>query len=142
MDQHQKQLLATLLGNNKLATLSTISSDGTPQSALVAFAEDNDLNLYFQTRSATRKYANLTNNAKVSIVIGWSLDSLKTLQYEGNAVEVKGSAEIKDLFINKESPSTVEYLNHSDARFFKVTPTWLRYSDYSIEPPEIWSSSV
>jgi len=47
----------------KLTTISTVSqNNGKPQSALIAFAENNDLELFFQTSNMSRKYQNLVSS--------------------------------------------------------------------------------
>lgn len=136
----QQQELLTLLQQNKLGVVSTVSVQNTSESALVAFAEDNNGSLYFQTRVNSRKYKNIQNNPHVSFVIGWDQNVNVTLQYEGVASEISPTEEVKRLFILKDSPSTKEYLDHPDARFFKVMPHWIRYSDYTTDSPATWET--
>lgn len=142
MNDEQERELQIVLRTNVLAVLSTLADQYQPQSALVAFAEDKDLNLYFQTRLTSRKHKNLSEHRKVSLVIGWDINDLVTVQLEGVANEVPSTSVVKALFVKKESPSTSEYLNHADARFYKVNPSWVRYSDYSTKPPHIWELNI
>jgi nitroimidazol reductase NimA-like FMN-containing flavoprotein (pyridoxamine 5'-phosphate oxidase superfamily) len=62
-------ILAELLRTQKLAVLSTVSSDGSAYSNLVSFAAPRPENLLFATTRATRKYANLKQNAQVALLI-------------------------------------------------------------------------
>lgn len=136
---HDKILAA--LRRQKLAVIATVGLNSpTPESALIAFTEDDQLNLYFQTGKHTRKAANLRENPHVSLVIGLNLDDLVTVQYEGVAKQLATQEELeacKQRFIAKDSPTTEEYFNHPTAIFFKVTPTWIGCSDYSGDKPEV-----
>lgn len=113
--------MLTALRGSKLCVLSTISNEQ-PQSALVAFAEDARGNVYFQSQKHSRKNQNISKNCRVSLVVGWELETLITLQYEGVAQKViPGHIErSKELFLKKKSPSTIEYLNHPDAVFYGI----------------------
>lgn len=121
-----------------LAVLSTMGEchDG-PESALIAFAQNEDLELYFMTFADSRKYANLQRNPSVSLVIGFEC---KTIQYEGAACELRETAieEALYAFSLKQTPCSSDYLHDSRARFFKIKPKWVRYSDYTIYPAEIF----
>jgi len=130
MNEAQKQQVLKQLSANKMAVISTVSADG-PESALIGFAEDTELNLYFQTQNTTRKAQNLEGNQHVSFVIGTELKLLTTLQYEGIAepVSEKGRDNAKKLFRQKDSPA-VPFLDKPNVTLYKVTPIWLRYSNY------------
>lgn len=141
MNQAYKRKILDFLHRQKLGVIATTDpSRPTPESALIAFTEDDDLCLYFQTGKHTRKAANLAVNPHVSLVIGLSLDDLITVQYEGTAERIttpEGLEACKQRFIAKDSPTTEEYFNHPTAIFFKVTPTWIGCSDYSGEKPDV-----
>ncbi len=141
MDEAHKAKVLAFLASQKLAVIAT--SDPvrpTPESALIAFTEDSRLCLYFQTGKHTRKAANLKANPHVSLVVGLSLNDMATVQYEGKALQLTSAADLevcKQRFIAKSSPTTAEYFNHPTAIFFKVTPTWIGFSDYSGSRPEV-----
>jgi len=64
-----------------------------------------------------------------------------TVQYEGRAellVQEKDLEKCKQLFIAKNSPTTKKYFNSPSAIFFKVSPTWIGYSDYSDKKPGVF----
>lgn len=122
------------LKNNTLMTIATMGADSAkPQSAVVAFAELPSLEILFQTVEYSRKYRNLSNNPAVALVIGWDLDKYQTLQYEGVAeqIPVGEAEECHHYFLDKNSPASEIILKNPRARFFRVKPTWLRYSDFS-----------
>jgi len=141
MQDPNKTKVLSFLRKQKLAVVATVGSSGrAPESALIAYAEDDQLCLYFQTGKHTRKAANLASNPYVSLVIGLGLDELMTVQYEGRAERITDAAvleECKRRFIAKDSPTTEEYFNHPTAIFFYVTPTWIGCSDYSGDRPEV-----
>lgn len=124
--------------NNPLAVISTTDElRKQSESALIAFTQNNDLELYFMTFVDSRKFANLQTNQSVSLVIGFDYT---TLQYEGVAYVLTDLAveEALHAFSEKNTPCSHEFLNDSRARFFKVIPRWIRYSDYAVFPAEIF----
>lgn len=138
---HANKILG-FLKTQKLAVISTLGSpvSNAPESALIAFVEDEQLCLYFQTGKHTRKAANLKQNPGVSLVFGLTLDDMITVQYEGRATQLKHPEDLercKRLFVAKDSPTTEAYFNHPTAIFFKVSPTWIGCSDYTKHPPEV-----
>jgi hypothetical protein len=59
------------------------------------------------------------------------------MQYEGVAEILVAEDAIrtcKQRFIDKNSPTTQEYLDRPDVVFFTVRPTWISLSDYSGSP--------
>ena len=135
----QKNKILNFLKTNNLMVLSTMNKNNTPQSALVAFAETENLELIFGTFATTRKYQNLKHNNHVSLVIGTDETTNLTLQYEGIASEVTG----KDLeqcqnHQLQKNPTSQKYASHKDQRYFKINPLWIRYSDLSKNPEEIF----
>ena len=64
-----EQRIRRLIGEQLFAVLSTVGR-GQPYSSLVGFAASDDLLLiYFATGKATRKYANLKENPRSSVLI-------------------------------------------------------------------------
>jgi len=124
---------AALLGflrKHKLGVLSTVSPHGEPQSAVVGIACTDDFELIFDTLDSTRKVANLRKLSKIAFVIGW--DEEITVQYEGIADEPNG-AELERL---KEAyflvyPDGRERQQWPGITYFRVRPTWARYSDFN-----------
>jgi nitroimidazol reductase NimA-like FMN-containing flavoprotein (pyridoxamine 5'-phosphate oxidase superfamily) len=64
-----EDLIRELFESQKLAVLAT-QNQGQPYANLVAFAPSDDLkSLYFATARATRKYANIEADARVTVLI-------------------------------------------------------------------------
>ena len=64
-----EQLIRELFESQKLAVLGT-QKQGQPYANLIAFAASDDLkSLYFVTARATRKYANIEADARVTLLI-------------------------------------------------------------------------
>ena len=64
-----REILRELFASQKLAILGT-HQGGQPYGSLVAFAVSPDLkNLFFATTRATRKFANLQADSRVSMVL-------------------------------------------------------------------------
>ena len=141
MDSANRQKVFEFLRSQKLAVISTVhaSKPGT-ESALIAFTEDENLCLYFQTGKHTRKAHNLAADPHISLVFGLTQDDMVTVQYEGTAKQLATPKELEQCrqrFIAKDSPTTEEYFNHPSAIFFKVTPVWIGCSDYTGDKPEV-----
>ena len=65
-----KEKVATLINQQGLGVLSTKDADGHPYASLIAFAcSPDNSELYFVTPRATRKYANLSNDGRVALLI-------------------------------------------------------------------------
>lgn len=134
----QKKKIYDVLKKTPLAVISTIDmSQDRPESALVAFSQNRELELFFMTFVDSRKYPNLQSNPTTSLVIGFEY---LTLQYEGIAKELTSPShkEALDAFKHKETPCAPDFLNNPRARFFKVVPRWIRYSDYTSCPAKIF----
>ena len=69
-----QQAVHTLLRQQQLGVLSTTGEDG-PYASLVAFVvSEDDRRLYFATPRATRKFANMTANARAALLVNNSVN--------------------------------------------------------------------
>lgn len=134
-EQHKKVL--SLLERNEFGVVATNSDDGAPESAVVAFSEIPELCVIFGSFKDTRKNKNITRNQYVSIVVGWEHST--TVQMEGRAELVSGEEreKLEQAHCNKNEGSQ-KYRNDPRQEYFKITPTWIRYSDFSVNPQEVW----
>ncbi|MDB4433414.1 pyridoxamine 5'-phosphate oxidase family protein, partial [bacterium] len=83
--------LGKLFQEQRLAVLST-HDQGQPYSSLVAFSASDDLtHLHFATNRATRKYANLHRDGRVSLLVDNRSNSASDFR-EAMAVTVTGRA--------------------------------------------------
>ncbi len=130
-----RSLIARFLAAQTLGVVSTIGTDGQPQSALVAFSETPELKIVFGTFNDSRKFRNLQRDPRASFVISGN-DA--TVQLEGTARLAEGTddEQCRALHIAK-NPGSAKYLDDPRQRFFIVTPMWIRYTDYSTEPDTV-----
>ena len=127
-----KELIYQFIAKKKLGVVSTVNAENRPESAVVGIAVSENLEIIFDTVKASRKYRNILRDPHVALVIGW--DNEITVQYEGLA-EVLGSGNESDILRavyyhvypdGKERAATWPGLVH-----IKVTPKWIRYSDFN-----------
>jgi nitroimidazol reductase NimA-like FMN-containing flavoprotein (pyridoxamine 5'-phosphate oxidase superfamily) len=95
--------LEELFDAQPLAVLST-QNEGQPYGSLVAFASSEDLKeLYFATTRATRKYANLSSNPRVAMLVDSRSNVVSDFRWAmavtatGKAEEVEGQEKQKPL---------------------------------------------
>lgn len=126
--------LVRFAGRHKLGVLATVSPGGAPEAAVVGVAVTGDLELVFDTLGSTRKAQNLRRDPRIAFVIGW--DEEQTLQYEGIADEPSGAEleRLKAIYFAAflDGPSRQSW---AGITYFRVRPTWVRYSDFrSVQP--------
>jgi hypothetical protein len=97
----------------------------------------------FDTVTQSRKHQNLVKNPRVAFVIGWEHE--RTVQYEGIA-EIPSEAELPDV-----QAYYYEHFRDGPTRqswpglvYWRVRPTWIRYSNFNVNPPIIqeWDSEA
>jgi len=133
---NREQLLA-FMRRERYATQASASLDGSPQAATVGCAVSDRFELIFDTLAPSRKMANLRVNPKVAFVLG-TQNAEQTVQYEGIADEPSG-AELDGLlaFYYARFPDGPERRSWPGLTYVRVTPVWIRYSDFATDPPEI-----
>ena len=101
--------LKDLCTSQKLAVVST-HSGGQPYASLVAFVASDDLrHIFFVTARTTRKFANLTKDPRVAVLINSSTNAESdfheavSITATGIAEEIKGSERqgILELYLSK-----------------------------------------
>jgi general stress protein 26 len=118
------------------ASEATVTGLGDPQAAVIGVAVTDMLELVFDTLATSRKAANLRNNPRIALVVGW--DEGQTAQIEGVADEPVG-AELqaaKDAYLRR-FPDGHERAALPDITYFRIVPRWIRYSDFRATPPTI-----
>lgn len=131
-----------------LAVVSTVSKSGAPQCATVFFhigdvESASRFHIYFVTRRHTRKFANLTANPSVAMVLGTDLEP-HSVQIEGSVELIETGDAIQQLtdmgnrlltdpqlgmlYVGAFFPQNpFGKIEGSDFAVFRVTPTWIRY---------------
>lgn len=135
MNDDKKKIIENLINQNRLAVLSTITPENESESAIMEFSAGDNLELVFDTLPTSRKYKNLGKNKTVSVVIGWEP---ATIQYEGTAIEVVANEleKYKQIHFHK-FPDAVKF-EKFDMKFFKIIPKWIRFTDVSKQPWEVF----
>jgi hypothetical protein len=133
--------LYKFIAAEKLGVLGTISSLGTPQSALVGIAVTRELEILFDTVKSSRKFANLTANPRCSFVVGWSTET--TVQYEDVAREPDGPelSRYQQIYFARW-PDGPSRLSWPGITYFVVRPKWIRCSNFCQNPPLIQESTL
>ena len=121
----------------RLGVLGTIGQS-TPQSALVGIAVTDQLEIIFDTVKSSRKYPNLIARRACSFVIGGWGAGEQTVQYEGEAAELK-SPELERYQTTYFGawPDGPARMSWPGIVYFVVRPVWIRYSDFDQNPPLI-----
>ena len=131
--------LLEFLRLRRYAVESSVSPDGAPQAAVVGIAVSDRFEIVFDTLTSTRKARNLLLDPRVAFAIG-SLepDVTRSIQYEGIVDQPAGQdlARLVELYLGV-FPDALERQTWPGLIYLRAHPTWLRYSDFSHEPPEI-----
>jgi hypothetical protein len=126
--------LLAFLRAPKWAVQASVTPDAGPQAAVIGVAVTDRLELVFDTMDDTRKAQNLRHGPKIALVIGW--DDAQTVQIEGVADEPKGDdlARVKAAYLAR-FPDGRERETLAGITYFRVHPTWIRYSDFRTPKP-------
>lgn len=130
-------LIQALQDHTKFCVLATSNLEGKPESAVVAYAVQNDGTIIISTTNTSRKYRNILENNKVAFVTGWTFDEIN-IQLEGKALLIEpGNSEYKDLdtFFFTVNPHAAKFKTDGTI-FVKVLPSWARITDYQKNPQE------
>lgn len=138
MEQEEiKKKITAFLEKGEIGVISTIgTAKNAPESAAVAFAFTENLELVFGTSNKSRKYKNIQVNPNVSFVVGWDFVS-GTMQYEGIAKELSGEEAEKGMnLLIARNEEHKKFAQHEDQRYFMITPKWIRLLDMNSHPPQ------
>jgi general stress protein 26 len=133
------QELLVYLRSQRWAIQASSATSGRPQAAIIGYAATDDLELVFDTLTSSRKAANLRANPRIALVIGgWQDESPRTLQLEG-VVDVPVGEDLQRVKRTYLSvfPDGRERESLPDITYLRVRPDWIRFSDYTVEPPSI-----
>ena len=123
-----KETLGSLFSSQKLAVLSSFGNEQ-PYASLIAFAATDDLkHIIFATTRATRKYANLSSESMVALLIDNRTNEEKDFSYAvaatalGRAEEVRGPQKKSFLEIYlKKHPYLKEFVSSPTCALMVVT---------------------
>src|SRR5208337_2556010 len=113
------------------------------QAAVLGVAVTDRWELLFDTVTQSRKHQNLVKNPRVAFVIGWEHE--RTVQYEGIA-EIPTEAELPDVqaYYFDRFPDGPTRQAWPGLVYWRVRPTWIRYSNLNVDPPIIqeWDAAA
>jgi general stress protein 26 len=118
--------------SQKLGVVSSVDATGQPQSAVVGYAVSDAFELVFDTLGDTRKAKNLRARPRVSFTM-WHGE--KTVQLDGLADEPQGAKRdrIKQVYLSV-FPDGHEREAWPGITWFRIKPTWIRYTDFEARP--------
>ncbi len=131
--------LLIFMREHSLAVQASVSTFGSAQAAAVGIVVTDDFEVFFDTVDESRKVENLRRNPSIAFVIGGTAaGDERTLQYEGVADEPTGAEleRLKELYF-ESFPDGRERQSWPGIAYICARPTWIRYSDFNSDPPEI-----
>ncbi len=125
-----REELLSFLRRHRYAVQASTAADGAPQAAVIGIAISDQLELVFDTVGTSRKGQNLRRDPRIALVVGW--DDEQTVQLEGLADEPSGEdlARLKAVYFAR-FPDGPDREQWPDISYFRVRPTWARYSDFA-----------
>ena len=139
MTKLDRNELLAFMRQEMYAVQASVSVAGAAQAALVGVVVSERFEVFFDTLNTSRKAANLRNNPRMAFVIGpTAAKSERTVQFEGLADEPAGAdlERLLELYFAK-FPDGRERRSRPGLTYVRVTPTWIRYSNFAADPPEI-----
>jgi uncharacterized protein YhbP (UPF0306 family) len=128
-----KDDLRDFLRGQTYAVVASTADDGSAQAAVVGIAVSDACEIIFDTLGETRKARNMRRDARVAITL-W--DRERTVQLEGVADEPSGQEREAVLSVYfARFPDGKSRLSWAGLTHFRVRPTWVRFSDFSADPP-------
>jgi uncharacterized protein YhbP (UPF0306 family) len=125
--------------SQSIGVQTSVSAAGIPQAAAVGYVVSEKLEIFFDTVDSTRKAGNLRQNPQIAFVIGGSTaGDERTVQFQGIVDEPAGSEleQLKELYF-RGFPDGRNRMTMPGLIYFRARPTWLRFSDFSQDPPQI-----
>lgn len=91
MEHSPTSTIAHYINTHPLAVLSTVNADGMPHGSTIYAGSDEELNVYFMTKSDTTKDVNIRLHPVVALTLSGE-DHQSTLQLTGTAYEINDQA--------------------------------------------------
>ena len=127
--------LLAFMRQERYAVQASTSPAGAAQAAIIGIVVSDEFEVFFDTIATSRKAVNLRHNPLAAFVIGPALaNSARTVQFEGVADEPTGP-ELELYF--RTFPDGKARQSWPGLIYFRVRPTWIRYSNFAVNPPEI-----
>ncbi|MPZ12900.1 MAG: hypothetical protein GEU73_00470 [Chloroflexi bacterium] len=114
---------------------ASVSPSQMAQAAVVGIVVTENLEIFFDTLSTSRKYGNLRQDPRIAFVM-WQGE--QAVQYEGVVDEPTGGSlsRLKALYFAR-FPDGRDRERLPEIAYLRARPTWIRHSDFSTDPPII-----
>ncbi len=118
------------LETQRIGVLAVLMPDGSPHGATLHFAHTGEQPVFiFHTKPTYRKAEALREGAsKATFVVGVDEANMKTLQMDGE-VALADNEELRRAYFAK---FTEKAEKPSEGIFFTFTPTWWRFTDWTL----------
>lgn len=138
MEEYTKESVLAFLKTQYVMSLAS-AKDNMPNVAILLYAVDDDLSLYFFTHKNSRKSQNILSNPHVSAYI-WKEQKLG-VQLDGTVAQVTDEtmqAEVMDKLADAATEDEhfwppIFHIQGGEYIIFKFTPEWLRVLDLEIK---------
>lgn len=154
MDDKIRVSIIGILEGNNLLSLSTVNSQGKPESCSAYYVYDENLNLYVWSEKSTRHVRNIKKNSAVAVNITdtrqkWG-SMLKGLQIEGKATEVPITkiAFPGKLYLSryplarKLITNPKDFLRKYRSSMIKVETKWIKVLDEETFGKDVWKEII
>jgi len=134
-----KDPLLSFMRRELYAVQASVGEGGAPQAAIVGVVVSEKLEVFFDTLGSSRKANNLRKSRFAALVLGpAAAGSAQTVQMEGHADEPTGADlhRLLELYFAR-FPDGRDRQRWPGITYWRIRPTWIRYSDFSVQPPRI-----
>lgn len=138
MTQNQTEQARAFLLKQTLGVIATKAPNGDAHARTIHYAANDAFEVFFVTLTGTRKVEDINADRQAAFVVS-DPDVPCTLQIEGTISEQADTA-IIDPMVTKLMDTLMEKgdmfapltrLDADNILFYKLTPTWIRYGDFS-----------
>jgi general stress protein 26 len=136
--------LLSFMREHSLAVQASVSTSGSAQAAAFGIVVTDDFEVFFDALDESRKVENLRRNPRIAFVIGGTAaGDERTVQYEGLADEPTGAEleRLTELYF-ESFPDGRERQGWPGITYIRARPEWIRYSDFTADPPASSSSTL
>lgn len=134
----KEQALAFLTGRTH-GVLATVSPKGGPRARTVYYAANDRFEVFFLTLAGTRKVDDINHEHRAAFVVS-DEGAPQTIQLEGTITEQPDAAAdepvvkaLMDTLMSKgDTFAPVTRLDQENILFYKLTPTWVRFGDFTM----------
>lgn len=140
----------SFLKKHQMGVLSTAGAEGTVWGAAVYFLADDDLNIYFVTRSGTHKYRNIEVQPFAALAVTDSKAQI-TVQLSGN-ISIMPVKKYMAVFFDKFAAMRpdgdyrwappVDKVDKGNYIPLQLTPTHMQYADYGRRRIEVHGNYI